>query len=205
MDIDDTMQGQAEPLLPLAHFPGQIVQVDTVQALTEALKTISAQTELGLDTESRPSFRRGESHPVALLQLATNTTAWLLRLQHIGLSPELREVLCAPHILKIGASLHDDWQRLQRSYGAFTPHGYLDLQGLMPALGVAGTSLRKMSQALLGLRVSKQQQLSNWDKDDLSPAQQQYAATDAWLCLQLYRLPKVQACLENEGRKAICR
>ncbi len=204
MDNGDTIQELPESQLPLAHFPGTIVVVDTPQALAQALDTISLQEVLGIDTESRPSFHKGESHPVALLQLANNTTAWLLRLQRIGLPKELSDILCSPTILKVGASLHDDWQRLQRSYGAFTPHAYLDLQGLMPVLGVPGTSLRKMSLALLGTRVSKQQQLSNWEKDTLSPAQQQYAATDAWLCLQLYRLPVVQAALATQGQQAIC-
>ena len=180
-DINQQLQGY-----PQAHFPGSIVVVDTPKGLAQVIPEIREQELLGFDTESRPSFKKGEYYNTALLQLATHQKAWLLRLCRIGLTEEILQLLSSPKIVKVGVALHDDIARLQRIV-PFTPAGFLDLQTSAKVLGIQEQSVRKLAAAVLRLRVSKTAQLTNWEQPQLTPAQLVYAATDAWVCLKLFQ------------------
>lgn len=188
--------------LPTARFEGDIVVVDSPELLQQATAEIAQLPVVGFDTESRPSFKRGEKHDVALIQFATDSKAWLVRTCKVGFQPSIVALLESKTPIKIGASLRDDSLRLHE-LAPFTPRGFFELQSAMQKLGIEERSVRKMSERLLGMRVSKRQQLSNWENDILTEAQQTYAATDAWICYRLYHHPCLQEFLNASRRKPL--
>ena len=171
--------------LTLARFDGKIHMIEHPEAAESAVNQLKSCPVLGFDTETRPSFTKGRVNRVALLQLATATEAYLFRLCKMDIPPSLLALLADPNILKIGAAIKNDLDVLKRS-GNLKPNGFIDLQDLMPKFGVKNVGLSKMSGIVLGVRVSKSQQLSNWENLALTDAQQRYAATDAWMCYQIY-------------------
>jgi ribonuclease D len=140
---------------------------------------------LGIDTETRPSFKKGTLDPTSLIQLSTLDPAWILRVNRIGYPREMLELLSRENPLKVGVSLHDDLRRLRSDF-QFEPQGFLDLQQYVEAFRIEEKGLKKLSAIVLGRRISKSQQVSNWDADLLTEAQLRYAATDAWICLKIY-------------------
>ncbi len=173
--------------LPLKSFPGQIEVIDHVGIhYTRALAYLSRQKVLGFDTETRPSFEAHHyHHDVALLQLSGPDKAYLFRLNKMGLRKSLCSILANPKILKIGAASNDDVRCLQRLQ-PFKADGFVDLQKIVWEWGIKDKSVKKMTAIILGFRISKSQQLSNWENDTLTKAQQDYAATDAWVCRDMY-------------------
>lgn len=141
-------------------------------------------SRLGIDTETRPNFRPGAMNPVALLQVATEETSFLFRLNRTGLLPCIVRLLTDQGTQKVGLSLHDDWAQLRRRYD-FKPANYVELQDYVKPLGIEDMSLQKLYANIFGQKISKNQRLSNWEADVLSEAQKRYAATDAWACLNL--------------------
>lgn len=171
--------------LPRGVFPGEIVVVETEASMRDAFRRLNECSVLGFDTETRPSFLRGKLYAMSLVQLSSETTAFLLRLNKVKLSPEMIGLLENERILKVGASIRDDIKGIQKQF-PFRPGGFLDVQSLMPKYGISEISVRKMSAIVLGVRISKAQRLSNWEAQALTPAQQLYAATDAWICREIY-------------------
>lgn len=173
--------------LPVVEFAGRIVVIFTEAEARKAVDYLLAQPVLGIDTETRPAFRRGQHHQVSLLQVATQEVCFLFRLNLMGMTPSILRLLSDSTVPKIGLSLKDDLQQLQRRE-AFEVGYFVDLQHLVPqALGVKDLSLQKLFANFFGLKISKSQRLSNWDSDVLQPKQQQYAAIDAWACVLLYK------------------
>lgn len=176
--------------LEAVHFDGRIVVVETADALAKACKELSKQTIIGFDTETRPSFKAGVSNKVALLQLSTSECCYLIRLNKIALSREILSILSDEKIMKVGADVHNDIVALNK-LRHFTPRGFIDLQSEVAKYGIEDKSLRKISGIILGKKVSKAQRLSNWEAKQFTPQQQLYAATDAWVCIEIYnRLTK---------------
>jgi ribonuclease D len=173
-------------LLPLQKFPGDIHILNTPAEAEAAAASLLREPLLGFDTETRPSFTRGTSYSVSLLQLATHDQAWLFRLHHTGLTPSLKEVLSSPDILKIGNSPNQDVAGL-RKVSAFEPGGFIDLQVFVNQFGIDDNALAKITGIVLGFRISKAQQLSNWEAPVLNRSQQDYASTDAWVCYEIYK------------------
>ena len=172
--------------LPLAAFQGEIVVVDAPgEVYEEAIKYLRGCSLIGFDTETRPSFTPGAHYNTALLQLSSENRAFLFRLNKIGLTPELKSILRSKKIVKIGAAVLDDIRGLQR-HGMFTPGGFIDLQKEVGQYGICELGVKKMAGIILGVKISKAQQLSNWEAATLSPAQQRYAATDAWVCREMF-------------------
>ncbi|MCK9327198.1 MAG: 3'-5' exonuclease domain-containing protein 2 [Bacteroidales bacterium] len=171
--------------LPLKAFEGDTYIIDNLQDARAAVKRLSQERVLGFDTETKPSFKKGENNPVSMLQLATEKEAWLFRLNRIGQVPDLLTICADPSILKIGAAIRDDI-RLIRKLMSGKPEGFIDLQELVPKYGIQNFGLRKLAAIVLGFRISKSQQLSNWDAEVLSESQIRYAATDAWVSLAIY-------------------
>jgi ribonuclease D len=171
--------------LPRVNFGGRIFTVLTAQEADKAVDYLMKAPILGIDTETRPTFRRGQAHLVALLQVSTDNTAFLFRLNHIGLPPSLIRLLEDNTITKVGLSLHDDFLMLKKRHN-FTPGHFIELQHEAKELGIADMSLQKLYANLYGEKISKNQQLSNWEADVLSDAQKLYAATDAWACIKIY-------------------
>ena len=173
--------------LEYASFPGKIRVIDAAgPAFDGAVRYLRKQKVLGFDTESRPCFSSDQPHyGVSLLQLSGPENAYLFRVKKTGLPPALATVLANPKILKVGAAVQDDVRGLQR-ISPFKPGGFVDLQKMVWEYGIRDKSVKKMAAIILGVRISKTQQLSNWEADALSESQQKYAATDAWICREMY-------------------
>jgi ribonuclease D len=172
--------------LPAAQFRGEIIIVDNDDQVEAMCQYLSEQAILGFDTETRPSFKAGVSNRVALLQLSSAERCYLIRLCRIKLHTPILKLLCDPTILKIGADVRGDLHSLHQLRN-FKEQGFVDLQHIAIDWGVEEKSLRKMSAIVLGKRVSKAQRLSNWEASQLTPQQQLYAATDAWVCIKIYK------------------
>ena len=171
--------------LPLLQFAGRVTLVDNMEKYRNAIRAIAKNTILGFDTETRPSFRKGRRHEVSLLQLADDNSAWLFRLNMTGLPPELAGLLADKNVLKVGVAIHDDIKALQL-LAQFVPGGFVDLQSVVADHGIKQLGLKRLSAIILGYRISKSQQVSNWEAPALTEAQQLYAATDAWVCRRIY-------------------
>ena len=173
--------------LELVSFPGQIVLVDQEDEVFEgAIRYLKRQKLLGFDTETRPTFSPDQhSSGTALLQLSGGGKAYLFRLKKLGLPRKLAAILANPRILKIGAATTDDVRGLQK-ITRFSPKGFVDLQSLVWEYGIRDKSVKKMTAIILGVKISKAQQLSNWEAEHLSDSQMRYAATDAWVCREMY-------------------
>lgn len=171
--------------LPRVVFEGRIIVVLSEREAEKAVDYLLKADILGFDTETRPVFKKGQQRKVALLQVSTNDTCFLFRLNRIGLCPAVKRLLETEEVVKIGLSWHDDLLALHKR-GDFREAGFIDLQHHMRELGIEDMSLAKLYANFFGERISKREQLSNWEADVLSQKQKEYASTDAWACIQLY-------------------
>ena len=185
MIFQPTISNEQTAELPSAHFDGRIVIVDREEQVEKAYQDLAAQQIIGFDTETRPSFKAGVTNKVALLQLSTDKCCYLIRLCRTKLHPAILKILSNPNIKKIGADVAGDIRSLH-ALRNFKERGFIDLQQIASCWGIEEKSLRKMSALVLGERVSKAQRLSNWEASTLTPQQQMYAATDAWVCIKIY-------------------
>ena len=172
--------------LPAARFAGRIVIVDKNEQIEEACNDLKRYDVIGFDSETRPSFRAGVSYKVGLLQLSTPDTCYLFRLSHIRLDNRILKILGSRQILKIGADVTGDIRALH-ALRNFHADGFVDLQVEASRWGIEEKSLRKLSAIVLNMRVSKAQRLSNWEAEILTQQQQEYAATDAWVCIEIMK------------------
>lgn len=174
--------------LELASFPGKIKVIDSLGLdFLGAVRYLRRQKVLGFDTESRPCFSPDQPHyGVSLLQLSGKDRAFLFRIKLMGGIPKpLRAILSDSEILKVGAAVNDDVRGLEKHHD-FPPKGFIDLQRMVWEYGIKDKAVKKMAAIILGIKISKTQQLSNWEAETLSEAQQAYAATDAWVCREMY-------------------
>lgn len=180
--------------MPSELFGGRIIVVHSVGDVEKAVNYLRDYPILGIDTETRPSFAKGKTYGVALLQISTEDTCFLFRLNYIGMPQALVDLLQNNSQLKVGLSLRDDIQNLQRKH-KFEPRGFLDLQTYVKEMGIEAQSLQKIYALLFGKKISKSQRLTNWEADVLTDRQKGYAATDAWACVRMYNY------LEERKRK----
>ena len=178
----------------IEEFNGRIFVVDTPDKADKAVSYLSEFKNLGFDTETRPTFKKGNVNSVALIQLATEKRCYLFRLNRIGSSFSLIRLLSNANICKIGLSLKDDFTSISRRM-KFTPQGFVDLQNIVSEYNIADVSLQKIYAILFQKKISKSQRLSNWEAEELSNAQKKYAALDAWACLKIYE----KLCYTNES------
>ena len=173
--------------LGFASFPGKIHVIDSVGAeFNRAIAYLRAQKVIGFDTETRPTFSQDQPrYGVALLQLSGPDKTFLFRINKMGMHRRLCNLMASDKIVKVGAAIHDDIRGLQRKHG-FEPAASVDLQKIVWEWGIRDKSVKKMAAIILGFRVSKTQQLSNWEAEKLSESQCRYAATDAWVCREMY-------------------
>lgn len=183
--IQDRYEKKDIQNLPRALFEGRIIVIFSEAEADKAVDYLMAQKILGVDTETRPSFKKSQIHQVSLLQISTNDTCFLFRLNQIGLPDSLIKLLEDCGTTKVGLSLQDDLRQLNQRRN-FTPGSFIELQKEVREIGIEDMSLQKIYANLFQQKISKNQQLSNWEADTLSPAQQLYAATDAWACLQIH-------------------
>lgn len=171
--------------LPKVLFKGRIIVILSAGETESAVRYLLSHQILGLDTETRPSFHRGMSFNVSLLQVSTIDTCFLFRLNHTGLTPSLIRLLEDTTVPKIGLSLKDDFSMLTKR-STFKPGSFIDLQNEVKKIGVEDLSLQKLYANFFGEKISKAQRLSNWEADVLTEKQKRYAATDAWACIKIY-------------------
>lgn len=177
--------------LPAAIFDGNIRVVERLEDVAPAVEALRSSDIIGFDTETRPTFKKGQSHTVSLLQLSTRSTCWLFRLHKIGLTPELKQLLEDPLALKVGLSIHDDFHNLRKLDSELTPQGFVELQKYVKEIDIEENSLTKIYGILFGQRISKGQRLSNWEAAELTQAQKNYAALDAFACIKIYESVKL--------------
>lgn len=171
--------------LELSWFKGEIVVVDNFMTFNSVLPRLLSSELLGFDTETKPSFKKGRNNKVSLIQLANENIACLFRINKIGIPDQLSEILSDPRIIKAGVAIHDDIKLLS-GIRKFVPAGFIDLQAFVKNYGIESSGLKKLAAIVLGFRISKSQQVTDWEAVHLSEAQQVYAATDAWVCHQIY-------------------
>lgn len=200
MAFVSTISNDEVAALEPARFEGRIVVVDTMEALVRACAEIAKHKVVGFDTETRPSFTAGITNKVALMQLSADGVCYLIRLNRLPLDKALLAILQNPAIQKVGVAVQNDIQRLGE-LRRFKAAGFVDLQSVVGQFGIEDRSLRKLSGIVLGKKVSKAQRLSNWEAHTLTPQQQLYAATDAWVCVQI--LDMLQRAAKEQSRDVL--
>jgi ribonuclease D len=170
----------------LSWFKGEIVVVEDLKTFHEVFPRLLGADLLGFDTETKPTFKKGRKNSVSLIQLSTNDLACLFRINKTGIPDELIRVLSDPSVIKTGVAVHDDI-RFLKGVKKFSPEGFVDLQSFVRDYGIQCSGLKKLTAIVLGFRISKRQQVTDWESDKLTDAQQIYAATDAWVCHQIYK------------------
>lgn len=184
--------------MPRVNFAGRIHVIDAISQVKSAISALRTSSIVGFDTETRPCFHRGERHNVALLQLSTLNNAFLFRINKTGIPAPLKQFLEDSAIIKIGLSTTDDFNQLRRVCD-FTPAGFIELQTLVKKYHITDMSLQKIYAIIFQQKISKGQQLSNWESTQLTDAQQQYAAIDAWACLRIYNHLQAGAFIPQES------
>lgn len=172
--------------LPLVSFPGKIITVNSEREADKAVPFLLSKDILGVDTETRPSFKKGQQHKVSLLQVATEDICFLFRLNYIGMVTPVISLLSNTDVPMVGLSWHDDLAALQKRM-EFKPGLFIDIQDIIGDIGIEDKSLQKLYANIFKQKISKRQRLTNWDADVLSDKQMSYAATDAWACIRLYK------------------
>jgi ribonuclease D len=170
----------------LSWFKGEIVTIEDISTFHEVFPRLKGEELLGFDTETRPTFRKGRKNKVSLIQLSTGTLACLFRINKLGLPDELIDLLSDPEVIKAGVAVHDDI-RFLKGVKKFEPSGFVDLQSFVKNFGIQSSGLKKLAAIVLGFRISKRQQITDWEAETLTEAQEIYAATDAWVCHQIYK------------------
>lgn len=172
--------------MPPVKFMGHIHVINAISQVKSAVTALRTAPVVGFDTETRPSFKRGERHRVALLQLSTDSDAFLFRLHKTGIPAPLKQFLEDKDVIKVGLSTTDDFHQLA-GVGELHPAGFVELQQMVKQFQITDMSLQKIYAIIFGHKISKNQQLTNWEAPQLTEAQQSYAAIDAWACLRIYQ------------------
>ena len=183
--------------LPLGQFEGKIYLIDRPEQVQDAVDYLEAQQMIGFDTETKPSFKKGEFNHVSLLQLSTSDHAFLFRLNKIGFPDSVRNLLEKENQVKIGAAVHDDLKALKKLTQSFYPLTFFDLNDELKKVGFHNVGVRNLSGMVLKIRISKSEQVSNWEAETLTEKQQRYAATDAWACLKIFNILREQGLLDE--------
>jgi ribonuclease D len=172
--------------LPLGQFEGKIYLIERPDQLEDAVEFLQEHRVIGFDTETKPAFRKGQFNQVSLLQLSTFEHAFLFRLHLVGFPPPLRNLLEKENLVKVGAAVHDDLKALRKLTDSFHPQSFFDLNDELKKVGFHNVGVRNLSGMVLKMRISKSEQVSNWEAEKLTEKQLRYAATDAWACLEIF-------------------
>ncbi len=191
MNFPENISREEVNSLPLGKYQGTIKVIEEYRELREVMPAIRKSPFVGFDTETKPAFKKGVYHHVALLQLALEQQVFLVRLCKLGFPKILRSLFSDQKILKVGISIRDDIIELQNLAG-FEPEGVVELNDVAKSLGVVREGVRNLTATFLEFRISKSQQTSNWEREKLTSKQQYYAATDAWVCYKIYSKLKYQ-------------
>lgn len=182
--------------LPLTYYEGKVVVINQVDKIPEAVQEIRQHRVVGFDTETKPTFVKGQFHHVALIQIAIPDKVFLFRINNTGFTQDLADFFADPSIIKLGVGLRDDILGLQK-LRPFEEAGFQEIHEYVVDQGVRNTGLRKLAAIIMQVRISKGQQTSNWENPVLTPSQIRYAATDAWISLEMYNLLEAKGFVEN--------
>ncbi|TXE10977.1 3'-5' exonuclease [Algoriphagus aquimarinus] len=182
--------------LPLGQFEGEMFLIDKLEDVEEVAEFLVQQRVIGFDTETKPAFQKGVINQVSLLQLSTSTQAFLFRLNEIGFPDSIRNILEKESIVKVGAAVHDDIKGLAKLTDSFYANSFFDLNDELKRVGFINIGVRNLCAMVLGIRISKSEQVSNWEAEKLTLKQQRYAATDAWGCLEIFKKLKAEGFLD---------
>ncbi len=183
--------------LPRDYFQGEVILVETAEDAISAAAILCNEGVIGVDTETKPSFKKGQRNTACLLQLATREISFLLRIHKFEIPQEILDIFSDEKIIKSGVAVFDDFKELQRSY-SFSPKSVVDLNLLAPKYGFKSIGAQKLTGILLGFYLSKRQQVSNWEAESLSEGQKRYAASDAWVGREIYlELVKMERIQKN--------
>lgn len=173
--------------LPLVSYEGEVVVVDSIEIFNQIKPELFLDKTWGFDTETKPCFTKGSANvtPVSLLQISSAEKTYLFRLNKFSFQKEVIRLLASPNYTKVGVSIKDDLKSLKKLHN-FAPAGFIDLQDMAKQYGILEMSLKKLAAIVLGVRISKAQQLSNWAADELNEKQIRYAATDSWISREIY-------------------
>ena len=171
--------------LPLKHYTGSIHVIDSDAKMRAAMRSLGRENVLGFDTETRPAFKKGESYPPSLLQLAADDGVYIFQIRHINSHRSLAGILADRNVLKTGIGVSDDIKKLNDVL-SFEPSGFIELANMAAKAGIKNAGIRGLAALLFGFRISKQTKCSRWDASTLTEAQIVYAATDAWICREIY-------------------
>ncbi|ELR69110.1 3'- 5' exonuclease domain protein [Fulvivirga imtechensis AK7] len=180
-----TISNEEVNALELYRYEGRIKIITKPEQIPGILKKIAGEKAVGFDTETKPAFKKGQVNEVSLVQIATEKEVYLIRINFTGLTKELIRFLEDEKHLKIGVALRDDLIDLKK-LTHFHPQGFIELNKLVKGIGIESNGLRKLTAIILGFRISKSAQISNWESEMLTEKQVNYAATDAWVCLKMY-------------------
>lgn len=183
--------------LPLGQFEGEMYLIDHPDQVEEAVDFLEEQRIIGFDTETKPSFKKGQFNHVSLLQLSTTEQAFLFRLNKIGFPDQLRNLMEKENLIKIGAAVNDDLKGLGKLTDSFYPQSFFDLNDELKKVGFHNVGVRNLSGMVLKIRISKSEQVSNWESEILTEKQQRYAATDAWACLKIFNVLREEGLLDE--------
>lgn len=183
--------------LPLGQFEGDIYLIDHPDQVEEAVDFLEGQQIIGFDTETKPSFRKGQFNHVSLLQLSTSEQAFLFRLNKVGFPEPLRNLMEKENLIKIGAAVNDDLKGLGKLTDSFYPQSFFDLNDELKKVGFLNVGVRNLSGMVLRIRISKSEQVSNWESEILTEKQLRYAATDAWACLRIFHVLREEGYLDS--------
>jgi ribonuclease D len=183
--------------LPLGQFEGEIFLIEDLEDVEEVADFLAQHSAIGFDTETKPAFKKGVINRVSLLQLSTTSQSFLFRTNKIGFPDLIRNVLEKEHIIKIGAAVHDDIKGLAKLTDSFHPNSFFDLNDELKKVGFQNVGVKNLCGMVLAMRISKSEQVSNWEAQTLTQKQQRYAATDAWACLEIYKKLKGEGYLDS--------
>jgi ribonuclease D len=183
--------------LALGQFEGEIFLVEDLDDVAEVADFLAQHQVIGFDTETKPAFKKGVTNQVSLLQLSTSAQAFLFRTHQIGFPDLIRNVLEKENIVKVGAAVHDDIKGLAKLTDSFYPSSFFDLNDELKKVGFENVGVRNLCGMVLNMRISKSEQVSNWEAETLTQKQQRYAATDAWACLEIYKKLKAEGYLDS--------
>jgi ribonuclease D len=183
--------------LPLSQFEGEIFLIEDLDDVDEVVDFLGSQPVIGFDTETKPAFKKGVFNSVSLLQLATPAQAFIFRVNKIGFPDSIRNLLEKENIVKVGAAVHDDIKGLTKLTDSFYAKSFFDLNDELKKVGFQNVGVRNLCAMVLDIRISKSEQVSNWEADTLTQKQQRYAATDAWACLEIFNILKSKGYLDE--------
>jgi len=180
----ESITSEAINELPLLEYSGKIIVVADPEKVEDCFREINLAEWVGFDTETRPNFKKGVVHPISLIQIAIESKVFIFKILSTGLTDPILDFF-ESDIIKVGVALHDDIKGLRRER-EFEPNNFINLGDITGAIGIHNKGLRKLAGIILGKRISKGQQLTNWENERLTDAQIQYAALDAWACWRMY-------------------